>query len=60
MPAALEMAKNMASKTKMGLRLTKDALNAGINLSSLEDTVKIEDRNQAFLFMSGLYKDQKR
>jgi len=58
MPAALEMAKNMASKTKMGLRLTKDALNAGINLSSLEDTVKIEDRNQAFLFMSGLYKDQ--
>jgi len=54
MPAALEMAANMVGKTKMGLRLTKDALNAGLNLSSLEDTVKIEDRNQAFLFMSGL------
>jgi len=54
MPAAHEMARNMVSKTKMGLRLTKDALNAGINLSSLEDTVKIEDRNQAFLFLSGL------
>jgi hypothetical protein len=48
------MAANMVGKTKMGLRLTKDALNAGLNLSSLEDTVKIEDRNQAFLFMSGL------
>jgi enoyl-CoA hydratase/carnithine racemase len=60
MPAALDMAKNMASKTRMALRLTKDALNAGINLSSLEDAVKIEDRNQAFLFMSGLYKDQNR
>ena len=54
MPAAMEMATNMVSKTRMGLRLTKDALNAGINLANLEDTVKIEDRNQAFLFLSGL------
>lgn len=54
MPAAMEMAREMVSKTKLGLRLTKDALNAGINLPSLEDAVKIEDRNQAFLFLSGL------
>jgi enoyl-CoA hydratase/carnithine racemase len=53
MPAALEMADNMVSKTRLGLRLTKEALNAGLNLSSLEDAVKVEDRNQAFLVLSG-------
>ncbi len=53
MPAAMEMARAMVSKTRLGLRLTKDALNAGLNLSSLEDAVKVEDRNQAFLILSG-------
>jgi enoyl-CoA hydratase/carnithine racemase len=53
MPAALEMANVMVGKTKLGLRLTKDALNAGLNLSSLEDAVKVEDRNQVFLALSG-------
>jgi len=53
MPAALEMANVMVGKTKLGLRLTKDALNAGLNLSSLEDAVKVEDRNQVYLVLSG-------
>jgi len=53
MPAAMEMARIMVSKTKLGLRLTKDALNAGLNVGSLEDAVKVEDRNQAMLAMSG-------
>jgi enoyl-CoA hydratase/carnithine racemase len=53
MPAALEMAGIMVSKTKLGLRLTKDALNAGLNVGSLEDAVKVEDRNQTMLVMSG-------
>jgi len=53
MPAALEMARTMVSKTKLGLRLTKDALNAGLNVGSLEDAVKVEDRNQAMLVLSG-------
>jgi enoyl-CoA hydratase/carnithine racemase len=53
MPAVLEMARIMVSKTKLGLRLTKDALNAGLNVGSLEDAVKVEDRNQALLAMSG-------
>lgn len=53
MPAAMETARTMISKTRLGLRLTKDALNAGLNLSSLEDAVKVEDRNQAFLILSG-------
>jgi enoyl-CoA hydratase/carnithine racemase len=53
MPAAMAMASAMISKSKLGLGLTKDALNAGLNLSSLEDAVKVEDRNQAFLVLSG-------
>lgn len=53
MPAALNMANVMVGKTKLGLRLTKDALNAGLNLSSLEDAVKVEDRNQVLLMLSG-------
>jgi enoyl-CoA hydratase/carnithine racemase len=60
MPAALEMAGTMVSKTRMGLRLTKEALNAGLNLCSLEDAVKVEDRNQAFLFLSGGLQPEKR
>ncbi len=60
MPAALEMANTMVSKTKLGLRLTKDALNAGLNLSSLEDAVKVEDRNQVYLVLSGGLKPAKK
>ena len=55
--AALSLAQKMTSKSPMGLRLTKDAMNAGLNLSSLEDAIKIEDRNQAFL-MGGMLIDQ--
>lgn len=51
---AKALAQDMASKSKMGLRLTKDALNASLNICSLEDANKMEDRNQAFLIVSGL------
>lgn len=44
----------MVSKSKMGLRLTKDALNASLNICSFEDANKIEDGNQAFLIVSGM------
>lgn len=51
---AKAMAQVMVSKSKMGLRLTKDALNASLNTCSLEDANKMEDRNQSFLIVSGL------
>lgn len=47
MPAALAMAKNMASKSPLGLRLTKEALTRNVGACSLEDAVYFEDRNQA-------------
>jgi hypothetical protein len=48
------MAAAMVSKTRLGLRLTKDAFNAALNGSSLEDANRMEDRNQAFFISGGL------
>jgi len=53
-PAAMAMAANMVSKNKLGLRFTKDALNAALNASSLEDANCMESRKQAFVILSGL------
>ncbi len=55
---AMNMAETMVLKSKMGLRLTKEALNGGLNMSSLEDACKMEDRNQAYLVMSGMMQTQ--
>jgi len=53
--AAMAMATNMVSKNKLGLRLTKDAFNAALNASSLEDATRMEDRNQAFFLVSNFF-----
>jgi enoyl-CoA hydratase/carnithine racemase len=58
-PAAMAMATNMCSKSKLGLRLTKDAFNAALNASSVEDATRMEDRNQAFFLVSGLLEGAK-
>ena len=47
MEEAMKMAQNMAGKTPLGLRLTKEALNRNVGGLSLEDAIQIEDRNQA-------------
>ncbi len=47
MEEAMKMAQNMAGKTQLGLRLTKEALNRNVGGLSLEDAIQIEDRNQA-------------
>jgi len=51
--AAWRMAATLVSKSKLGLRMTKEALNAGLNLTSLEDATLLEDRNQTLLVASG-------
>ena len=40
--------------TDVGLHLTKEALSAGLNLSSLKDALLMEDRNQVFMIAGGL------
>lgn len=47
MDQAMELAKKVASKNPLGLRLTKEALNTNFGCASLEDAIKMEDRNQA-------------
>lgn len=49
---AMEMAGMMVTKTPLGLRLTKDALNAGLNTASLADALRMEDRNQVLLMQN--------
>ncbi len=54
LPAAKEMAASMCSKNKLGLCLTKDAFNAALNGSSLEDANRMEDRNQALIIANAI------
>jgi enoyl-CoA hydratase len=54
LPAARAMAAVMCSKNNLGLRLTKDAFNAALNGSSLEDANRMEDRNQALIIANAI------
>jgi len=44
---AMKIANNMAGKSPLGLRLTKEALDRNTGGMSLEDAIRLEDRNQA-------------
>ena len=59
LPAAKAMAAVMCSKNKLGLRLTKDAFNAALNGSSLENANRMEDRNQALIITNGITEGMK-
>ena len=59
LPAARAMATVMCSKNALGLRLTKDAFNAALNGSSLEDANRMEDRNQALIITNGITEGMK-
>lgn len=54
MTRAREIAGMMLEKSPLGLRLTKDALNAALNALSLTDALRMEDRNQVLL-MENMY-----
>ncbi|MGK5093544.1 enoyl-CoA hydratase/isomerase family protein [Deltaproteobacteria bacterium TL4] len=49
---AQEIAKIMADKNPFGLSLTKEAINQNLGVSSLEQALHLENRNQAFLIAS--------
>ncbi len=46
---ATKLAKTMASKNPLGLRMTKEAININIDASGLEACLQMEDRNQMML-----------
>ena len=45
--AAMALAKNLARKSPLGLRLTKEALDQNVSGQTLEQAIRLEDRNQA-------------
>ncbi|MFO7963781.1 MAG: enoyl-CoA hydratase/isomerase family protein [Desulfobacterales bacterium] len=49
MDKAMEMAGVMAAKSRSALYLTKEAFDSALNGISLEDAIKMENRNQALL-----------
>lgn len=53
MDTAFEMAKTINSKNPMGLRLTKEAINANLDAGGLEQALNMEDRNQILLVARG-------
>lgn len=44
---AMKLARVMVSKTPLGLRLTKEAMDRNVGGMTLEDAIRLEDRNQA-------------
>ncbi|MBS3759549.1 MAG: enoyl-CoA hydratase/isomerase family protein [Desulfobacterales bacterium] len=49
---ARELAQTMASKTPLGLRMTKEAINVNIDAGGLEACLQMEDRNQMMVMYS--------
>jgi len=50
--ATVEIANNMVTKNPLGLRMTKEAINANIDASGLEACLEMEDRNQTLLILA--------
>jgi enoyl-CoA hydratase/carnithine racemase len=49
METAEELAKTMAGKTPLALRMTKEAININLDAGGIEAALHMEDRNQAML-----------
>ncbi|SCX97300.1 enoyl-CoA hydratase/isomerase family protein [Desulfoluna spongiiphila] len=49
LPAATELATIMLSKNPLGIRMTKEAINANIDAGGLETCLQMEDRNQMLM-----------
>lgn len=52
LPAAREIADIMVSKTPLGLRMTKEAINISLDAGGLEACLQMEDRNQMMVMAS--------
>jgi len=45
----MEIVRTIKEKDPMGVRLTKEAINANLDALGLEEALKMEDRNQILL-----------
>ncbi len=56
MEMARAVARNLAYKSPFALHLTKEALNAGLNASSMDEALMMENRNQSYMLTMQLMK----
>ena len=54
LPTALELARTIAAKDPLAVRLTKEAINHNLDCAGLEAALKMEDRNQSLLIMHNM------
>ncbi len=50
------LAQNLAYKSPFALHLTKEALNAGLNASCMDEALMMENRNQSYMLTMQLMK----
>lgn len=51
MDTAMGIAKKIAAKDPLAIRLTKEAINVNMDVSGLENALRMEDRNQSLMIM---------
>ena len=56
-PCALELARTIAAKDPLAVRLTKEALNINLDAPSLDSALRLEDRNQTLMVAHNMDKD---
>ncbi len=47
----MKIAETMCTKSTMGLRVTKEAINMNVNAGSIDEAIKLEDRNQTITIL---------
>ena len=56
-PAGLELARVIASKDPMAVRLTKEAMRCNVDASGFENALHVENRNQTLMIAHNMNKD---
>ena len=56
-PAAMELARTIAAKDPLAVRLTKEAMRCNVDASGFENALHAENRNQALMIAHNMYKD---
>ena len=55
---AFSIAKDIAAKDPLAVKLTKEAINVNIDCPDLQSAIQLENRNQVFMTMHNIQKSQ--
>jgi enoyl-CoA hydratase/carnithine racemase len=56
LPTALDLARAIASKDPLAVRLTKEAINVNVDAAGFENALAVENRNQTIMCLHNLSK----